>query len=191
MPANFTDMQKNNIQKKLIDEGLLMLLKKGMKGIQIADLTKKVGIGTGTFYRFYKNKEQFVVDIIYAIKQEKQLKLVALAKKWPNGIPMVEMKDFFLQMLLHNNIYRSISPADYERLMREEQKMDHDDMYNISKDIIVSALAVSPSEQQFALFVQAYRIIVMGSIDLNQLSSDLLESTLDALVERACLFLYS
>lgn len=50
-------------QRKLITAGLELLKEKGFDSINVEDITKKAGVAKGTFYTYFKRKEDIVLDI--------------------------------------------------------------------------------------------------------------------------------
>lgn len=52
-----------NIKENLILEGRKILIEKSYKELNIRDTSKNCGIGIGTFYNYFKNKEMFVHEI--------------------------------------------------------------------------------------------------------------------------------
>ena len=53
-----------NVKEDLLTEGKKQLLSNGYLNLNIRNITKKCNIGTGTFYNYFKNKEQLVIDIL-------------------------------------------------------------------------------------------------------------------------------
>lgn len=52
-----------NIKEKLIIEGRKTLIEQSYKKLNIRDIAKNCGIGIGTFYNYFSNKEEFVSEI--------------------------------------------------------------------------------------------------------------------------------
>ena len=52
-----------NIKENLISEGRNTLIEKSYKELNIRDIAKNCGIGIGTFYNYFENKEVFVHEI--------------------------------------------------------------------------------------------------------------------------------
>lgn len=50
-------------KRKLITAGLELLKEKGFASINVEDITKKAGVAKGTFYTYFKRKEDIVLDI--------------------------------------------------------------------------------------------------------------------------------
>lgn len=53
-----------NVKEDLLSEGKKQLLSNGYLNLNIRNITKECNIGTGTFYNYFKNKEQLVIDIL-------------------------------------------------------------------------------------------------------------------------------
>ena len=57
--------QKSAIEtkRKLISAGLELIKEKGFASINVEDITKKAGVAKGTFYVYFKHKEDIVMEI--------------------------------------------------------------------------------------------------------------------------------
>ena len=65
MPARvFREEEKREIKKKLLDIGFPMLKEYGLVHMSIPKIAKEAGIGTGTFYRFFQSKEEYIYQLI-------------------------------------------------------------------------------------------------------------------------------
>lgn len=74
---------------KLITAGLELLKEKGFDAINVEDITKKAGVAKGTFYTYFKRKEDIVLDIsrvpFSEIAEElKQMEGLAITEKLPH-----------------------------------------------------------------------------------------------------------
>jgi AcrR family transcriptional regulator len=52
-----------NIRELILDEGKKALTNSNYKNLNIREITKACGIGTGTFYNYFKNKEEMAIAI--------------------------------------------------------------------------------------------------------------------------------
>lgn len=50
-------------KRKLISAGLELIKEKGFDAINVEDITRKAGVAKGTFYTYFKRKEDIVLDI--------------------------------------------------------------------------------------------------------------------------------
>lgn len=76
MGKAFTERERENVREELRREGLKLLAQDGIRNVSIRELTRRVGIAQGGFYTFYKDKEEFVTDLILLrIREKTQLML--------------------------------------------------------------------------------------------------------------------
>ncbi|MBP5332024.1 MAG: TetR/AcrR family transcriptional regulator [Lachnospiraceae bacterium] len=71
MGKPFTDREREEIREKLRRAGLKVLAETGIKDIAIRDVTKQAGIAQGGFYTFYRDKDEFVLDLMLLRVREK------------------------------------------------------------------------------------------------------------------------
>ncbi|MBN1214962.1 MAG: TetR/AcrR family transcriptional regulator [Candidatus Lokiarchaeota archaeon] len=64
MPKGFTEEEKNTIKKNLIEKGTEYFGIYGLKKVNVEQITNAVGISKGSFYHFYRSKEEFFFDIL-------------------------------------------------------------------------------------------------------------------------------
>lgn len=71
MGKAFSEEEREQVQERLRRVGLTLLAKRGIRSVSIRELTREVGIAQGGFYTFYKDKEDFVLDLMCLRVQEK------------------------------------------------------------------------------------------------------------------------
>lgn len=187
MATSFSEEEREKIFKDLYEKGYLLLEERGMKQLTIKDLAESVGIGTGTFYNFFQNKEDFIIQLIRKRKEESMHKFEALSLKYQEGIPFEACKKYFLENLKENNIYRLLRQDEYDDLIKKMPPEDHS--LEMGK-YILSKLKTKKKLEDFYLFSEAYKIIVIGSSDISKLNEQYLDQSLEQLVHAACSFLY-
>jgi len=69
MGKAFSVSEKAAVKKRLNEKGIELFSKFGLKKTSIDDITKCAGIGRGTFYLFYRSKEDFFLSIIEETEQ--------------------------------------------------------------------------------------------------------------------------
>lgn len=74
--------------------GKELFSQKGFKETNISDITKAVGIGTGTFYNYYSSKEELFMEIYMAENEE--LKKSILKSIDPNADPLYLVRELLL-----------------------------------------------------------------------------------------------
>jgi len=53
-----------NARELLLSQGRRLLLKKGYGGLRVRELTAECGMATGTFYRYFQNKDDLVYQLM-------------------------------------------------------------------------------------------------------------------------------
>ena len=71
MGKPFTDREREEIREKLRRAGLKVLAETGIKDIAIRDEKQQAGIAQGGFYTFYRDKDEFVLDLMLLRVREK------------------------------------------------------------------------------------------------------------------------
>lgn len=64
MGKAFSSEEKQAIRQKLLETGTEMFHDNSVKAINIRELTARAGIAQGGFYTFYRNKDEFVLDVM-------------------------------------------------------------------------------------------------------------------------------
>ena len=191
MPANFTKEEKAILIEKFYKQGYILLKKFGYKKLKIVDIASSVGIGTGTFYNFFKSKDEFIIWLIKKRKDETVEQFLSLSKKYPDGIPISAFEQFLFDTISYNNIYRCLTQDDYNILQEKYALLDNrKEKIEENAKFMMNKLATTKSIDDFFLFSEAYTIIIIGTSDLNKLNSNLTNTVLKTLIHSACQLLY-
>ena len=75
MGKAFSEKERSLLQQKLRETGLRLFAEKGIKGVSIRELTSAAGIAQGGFYTFYKDKTDFITDLVELRVREKLAKM--------------------------------------------------------------------------------------------------------------------
>ncbi len=191
MPANFTKEERDILIEKFYKQGYILLKKFGYKKLKITDIASSVGIGTGTFYNFFKSKDEFIIWLIKRRKDETLEQFLSLSDNHPDGIPMESMEEFLFAAISNNNIYRCLTQEDYNILQKKYGLLDHrNEKIEENGRFMMSKLATKKSINDFLLFSEAYTIIIIGTSDLNKLNPKLTNTVVRKLIHSVCQFLY-
>ncbi|MCR5847305.1 MAG: TetR/AcrR family transcriptional regulator, partial [Lachnospiraceae bacterium] len=100
MGRAFTKEERDEVQEKLRRTGLKLLAKDGIRNISIRELTKEVGIAQGGFYNFYKDKEEFVLDLFLLRIREKTQMILSEKEK-----TLEDPRTFIINLLFQNGMH--------------------------------------------------------------------------------------
>lgn len=64
MPQIFDKIGRDKVREQLLETGFQLIKQYGLKKTSVADISKKAGIATGTFYNFFQSKEEFVYQLV-------------------------------------------------------------------------------------------------------------------------------
>ncbi len=72
-----TTRQENALKtrKKLLDVTNALIKEKGFYNLSVMDITQRANVATGTFYTYFKHKEEIALEICKNLFKETQLKL--------------------------------------------------------------------------------------------------------------------
>jgi hypothetical protein len=113
----FTQKERDVIYSKLRTVGEDLFAKHGLRKATVDDIAEYAGIGKGTFYHFYTNKEHLFMDIFNRSQEE----VFSGVEEFLNaGVPGKEKALRIVRHLVHqfdeHPLLSMISPDDYERL---------------------------------------------------------------------------
>ena len=77
-------------KKKLLHAAKEIICEKGLANVSVAEITKKCGVANGTFYTYFKRKE----DIVFALSREMYREVLDKALEYPGTF--MERLSFFM-----------------------------------------------------------------------------------------------
>jgi AcrR family transcriptional regulator len=116
--------------------------RKGFKDTNVSDITKSVGIGTGTFYNYYSSKEELFMAIFMEENEKLKKKIMKSIDLEQDPLSLVkELMLLNLNGMKSNPILKEWYNKDVfdkiEQKFREEKGLDHlDFMYHDFLEII-------------------------------------------------------
>lgn len=100
MGKAFTENEKIEVLEKLRRTGLRLLAEEGIRRVSIRELTKEAGIAQGGFYTFYKDKDDFIIDLMCLRVKEKTDIMYQEREK-----TLEDPKDFIVQVFYKEGIH--------------------------------------------------------------------------------------
>jgi AcrR family transcriptional regulator len=104
-----------------------LLLSKGIKNLTIAEIAKTAGVGKGTIYEYFNNKDEIVFEIITLIIEQQQIKLADIMA---------------VQKSTKAKLY------DFMSLLHQESKREHIQLYR--EFIAISLQSATPEMLAFS-----------------------------------------
>lgn len=134
MARSFTETEKDNIRRKLIDECEKSWAAFGYKKTNIDELCAKAGISNGAFYLFYDSKELLFCDLLDNMQERHRALLEETLSKSPDKADICKMiKQMYLEYD-KTNILTQRSSSDFANFLnrapaewKEKSKIVNDD----------------------------------------------------------------
>ncbi|RDY23100.1 TetR/AcrR family transcriptional regulator [Romboutsia maritimum] len=131
MPLIFDESAKKHLRNQMLQNGFDLIKVYGLKKTTIEDITKKSGIAKGTFYNFFKNKEDFVYEVVLFKRNEAKQKFQSLLGK-SNELNKIQFKKY-LEILAFNDYNIFIYLTDDEIAMLKA-RWPHEYLINEKND---------------------------------------------------------
>ena len=98
MPEAFTKEQQEEIRERLFHAGICLSRTLGVQRMTVARLTASCGIAKGSFYSFYKSKEEFILALaVWANRNTEEMLVRKLAGR--RQMSAHEFLEFFREFL--------------------------------------------------------------------------------------------
>lgn len=121
MPKAWNEREKELVRRALQDEGKRLFEKYGLQKTTIDEIVRAARISKGSFYLFYRSKEELYFDILETVEHEFKDKL--FGDVFAQGETGREsFRDFLrrlIDLLTTTPIYSRLNSSDYEYLMRK------------------------------------------------------------------------
>lgn len=64
MSKIFNKIGRDKIRERLLESGFKLIKRHGLKKTSVAEIAKRSGVSTGTFYNFFPSKDEFVYQLV-------------------------------------------------------------------------------------------------------------------------------
>ncbi len=188
MPQIFDKLGREKLRIQLLENGFQLMKQFGLKKTSISDITKASGIAAGTFYNFFKTKEEFVYQMILYKREESKLKFQSLIDQ--NGMLDQESFRAFLRSIFFadNNIFDYLTQEEVALLYSRwpENYMQKQDSAEQNTMWILNHVANKRGDcdwKVFANFCKAVSIIRYGKKNLySEAYEEMIEHIIDMIL---------
>jgi len=121
----FSEVEKENIRRKLRHEGERLFTAHGLRRVTIDDLIEAVNIAKATFYTFYESKEYLYMDIVQDVQKSIFSELDALLERNADRSGRERVKQVFTamaQLMARYPILSQIDPSTVDLISRRVSK---------------------------------------------------------------------
>ncbi len=136
-------MSQSETKEKLIQAGKSIISRKGFRNARVSDITTEAGVAHGTFYLYFKTKEELLLELLSLVRQE-------LLSTMEEGLRLI--RDGKLrrggELLLIKSFETMIRERELAKIFFFEaicSSEDFREFYKESKDMLRNKLAYSLS----------------------------------------------
>ncbi|WP_457599955.1 TetR/AcrR family transcriptional regulator [Hydrogenivirga sp.] len=61
---------RQDTKGRLLDAGKRVIFQKGFNGARVSDITSEAGVAHGTFYLYFKSKDEFLLELLKSVRDE-------------------------------------------------------------------------------------------------------------------------
>ena len=122
--------KKNQKRKKILDKAWELFRKNGYEETKVDDITRELGVSKGSFYTYFKTKDEVLYEILERIKKENEERI---SKINVNQEPSKILEDYviskmnYIVKLLNNmkisSINRNLSNSKLKNFFEELKKV--------------------------------------------------------------------
>ncbi len=193
MPVRvFSEEEKSIIKEKLLSVGFPLLQEYGVIHMSVPKITKAADIGTGTFYRFFESKEDYIYQLIQY--RRKQLILQFIPQEVMEGKRKMEPSEVrrFIELVADNknSVYANMNLQDEAHLFQTlSMKVDMEKEKDASA-ILFDWMGVSMEKVDFALLANLMKVLAITSQAREELHAIAYNSTIELLIDNIMKLIY-
>ena len=156
-------MEKSDRRGDIIGAALELIAKHGFHGAPMARIAEKAGVGAGTIYRYFENKDRLIMEIFRNL--EDQI-MAVLHEEYPAGRPIRErflylgtvLLKYFIEHPLHFHYVEQYHNSPYGVSLRRDRLLGKSAGPDIFKQLFEDGIAQQVLKELplFVLFALAF-----------------------------------
>jgi len=186
MPKIFDEETREDIRGQMLDNGFSLIKRFGLKKTTIEDVTRASGVAKGTFYNFFKTKEEFVYQIIIYKRRLIKARYAEMASVNGNTVD----RDLLREMLyiIISGDYNLITYLNRDDMAMLTARWPKEYIMNAENDekMLLWILERAPQKRvncDWRVFSNMYKIVSIGLAEREQLHQDMIDLTVDRFVD--------
>jgi len=186
MPKIFTDENRNEIRKKLLDKGFKMLKKGGLSAVNIDKLTEETYIAKGTFYNLFENKYEFMYHMMIHERTRAKEKLLTYLND-SSKLTKDSLRDYLKWLSAENpNVFAFLTDAEKKRLIASWSDKYIEDKCNDSKTMhmLISLLESPAKDPDWKLACNYMKLIAISLATKKVFIKENYNAMIDSLIEQ-------
>jgi len=182
----FTNEQREELRLVMLEAGFPLIKEYGVTHTTITKITEAAGIAKGTFYHFWKNKEEYLADLIKYHRQKMLPQLIAPdVLEGKRKLGREDARVYFRHLVDKDmSIYAHMTLEDESNLIHKTSDFDPDEEKESSIAInLLSMLEGVRTDVDFLLLANMTKILVLTAEAKEELHESAYEKTIDTLIE--------
>jgi AcrR family transcriptional regulator len=190
MPRSFSESEREEIRRRLIDEGRALFLRFGLRKTQVAELAEAAGIAKVSFYHLFDSKEDLCMEIfeLEELAMRTDIEQLLSSEQAPRDI-VRSLIEYGLRFAREDSLLAVLrETGDYALLVRgvdRETLNRHIDNDLILMERLIDSLeargvtcTIPPDE-----LAGVFRGIVMLSMHQDEIGVDVFEPAMERLMD--------
>lgn len=187
MPAIFTQENKDELYRGMIDAGWDLLAREGVRSLRVECVAQAVGIAKGTFYSFFPSKGAFVYALLMENRQRAVDRLERVRQERGGAcVGRAEVRTWLVEMwCTDRNIFRIATADDYTCLVKSlppERCFDPAADDRLMRWLVEEAAAARPGAD-VRVVLNLQMALAFALLNRRFLYAEALEKTVAALIE--------
>jgi len=186
MPKIFDNDTREDIRGQMLDNGFTLIKRFGLKKTTIEDVTRSSGVAKGTFYNFFKTKEEFIYQIVIFKRRAVREHYQEIIRKNGGAVDRALLGDMIRFII--NGDYNLLTYLSRDDLAMLAARWPKEYLANAENDDKLFAWLLDKVAERrdgcdCRVFSNLFNVIVIGLADQNKLHRDALEPTVTHCVE--------
>ena len=186
MPKIFTDENKDEIRRKLLDKGFRMLKKNGLSAVNIDKLTEETYIAKGTFYNLFASKSEFMYHMMIHERNRAKDKLISYLND-SGKLTKDSLRDYLKWLSKENpNVFAYLTAAEKKRLVSSWSDKYIEDEDNDSKTMhmLISLLESPAGDPDWKLACNYMKLLAISLTTEKIFIKENYHAMIDSLIEQ-------
>ncbi|MDR3122136.1 MAG: TetR/AcrR family transcriptional regulator [Clostridiales bacterium] len=186
MPKIFDDETREDIRSQMLDNGFSLIKRFGLKKTTIEDVTRASGVAKGTFYNFFKTKEEFVYQIVIYKRRLVKERYMEMVSENGGSVDRRLLRDMLYFIV--NGDYNLITYLNRDDMAMLAARWPKEYLANAENDekMLLWILERTPQKRgtcDWRVFTNIFKIVAMGIAERDKLHEDALDATIDQFVD--------
>lgn len=193
MPVRvFSEEEKSIIKEKLLSVGFPLLQEYGVIHMSVPKITKAADIGTGTFYRFFESKEDYIYQLILYRRQQMIKKFVPKDVKLGKRKLTKEEVRSFIELIAdkNNSVYANMNLQDESHLFKTLSMQPDIEHEKEVSSVLMDWIGVPMEKVDFALLANLMKVLALTSQAREELHDSAYDKTIELLIDNIMTLIY-